>query len=216
MTGEVALAEGALGENPLARIRVPAIVAEAFDASATIISQYANSPILTQLIANIAEYIDPAAKLNAFYNLVWNVDTAVGYGLDVLGRIVGVNRVLRLPAAVPYLGFEQAAPTAYPFGEGIFYGGGNATTNYALSDAAFRRLVLAKAAANICDGSIPAINAILMALFPGYGNCYVTDGLDMTMTYTFTGPLSPVDLAIVAQSGVLPRPAGVSATIVQI
>jgi hypothetical protein len=36
---------------------------------------------------------------------------------------------------------------------------------------------------------------------------YVTDGQNMALTYTFTFPLSPIDLAIVEQSGLLPRQA---------
>ena len=68
---------------------------------------------------------------------------------------------------------------------------------------------------NICNGSIPAINQILMFIFPGMGNCYVTDGGNMTMSYTFGADLSAVQVAIITQTGILPRPAGVSATIVQ-
>jgi len=36
----------------------------------------------------------------------------------------------------------------------------------------------------------------------------------MMMTYTFEFPLSPVELAIVQNSGVLPKPTGVAATVV--
>ena len=191
-------------------------VTEKFDWFATVISQYANSPVLLQLIENMAEYIDPAALFDDFFKLVFNVNTAQGYGLDVWGRIVGVSRVLQLPQDEEYLGFEQADPSAYTFGEGIFFNNSTLTANFALSDTAFRRLILAKALANISDGSIPSINQILINLFGDYGNCYVTDGGDMTMTYTFGSALSPVDYAIVAQSGVLPRPVGVAATIVQL
>ena len=53
----------------------------------------------------------------------------------------------------------------------------------------------------------------MMNLFPHRGNCYVVDGLNMTMQYFFAFPLSPVELAIVSQSGVLPKPVGVSATV---
>ena len=45
---------------------------------------------------------------------------------------------------------------------------------------------------------------------------YVTDGLDMTMTYTFAFQLSPVQSSIVFNSGVLPRPCGVAASVVQL
>lgn len=36
----------------------------------------------------------------------------------------------------------------------------------------------------------------------------------MTMTYTFTFALTPVELAIVLNSGVLPKPTGVAASVV--
>ncbi len=69
---------------------------------------------------------------------------------------------------------------------------------------------MAKAALNITDASAPSINRILLALF---GDGYVRDNLDMTMTYVFSEPLSPVQTSIVFNSGVLPRPCGVSATV---
>lgn len=213
------MSEGAIAEYPvgggMAFESVSLAVTPRFDFMATVISQYANSATLLELIADFADYIDPAANLDAFFNLVWNVDTAQGHGLDVWGRIVGVSRVLRLPSNVPYFGFEQSSD-AHSFNEGVFYKGSEATQNFALSDTAYRRLILAKALANISDGSIASINQILVSLFSAYGNCYVTDGGDMTMTYTFGSTLSVVDFAIVSQSGVLPRPVGVSATVVQL
>jgi hypothetical protein len=153
---------------------------------------------------------------DAFFKFCWDVDTAVGYGLDRLGRVVGVSRVLHLPSTGVYFGFDQASD-AEPFDQAPFYSGAaQLTTNYNLGDDAYRKLILAKALANISDGSIPSINQILMNLFSDYGDCYVTDGGDMTMTYTFGSTLSAVDFAIVAQSGVLPKPCGVAATIVQL
>ena len=70
----------------------------------------------------------------------------------------------------------------------------------------------AKALFNVSDGSIPATNQILLNLF---GQGYVTDGLNLTMTYTFPTALTPVQYAIVLNSGVLPRPPGVSTSVVQ-
>lgn len=181
----------------------------------TVITKYANSPAICQLVQNMNDYFSPEANIDQFYDQIWNIETAVGYGLDVWGRILGVGRVLAVSQGGPYLGFEEADDaTMMPFGQGIFYAGGSVTQNYALLDDDYRTLLYAKAAANICDGSIPAINAILLLLFPGLGNCYVAEGVK-TMTYTFTFTLTPVQLAIVEESGVLPRPCGVSATVVQ-
>lgn len=184
------------------------------DVDATIISQYSSAPTLVSLIHSFNDWIDPRVNIDAFYDLIWNVDTAQGVGLDIWGRIVGVGRVLNV-AVGKYLGFEEATNvSADPFNQSPFWSGGPTTTNYPLSDAAFRLLIFAKAMANITDGSIPSINHILLTLFPGRGNCYVTDGRDMTMTYTFDFALEPFEVAIVQGSGVLPKPVGVFATVV--
>jgi hypothetical protein len=290
-----------------------------FDWWQTIISQYANSSRLTGIIGNIAGYLDQTANLDAFFDLIWNVNTAEGYGLDIWGRIVGVGRNLQILPG-DWLGFEEAQPGSDPFNDagpvtftpgfgfdegdggsfgensfglvatfgtgfltgGSFFSSYTLPTNYRLLDEDYRTLIFAKAAANITDGSIPAINQILMGLFPNRGNCYVTDcpmpqsylgfaealytsrsfnspknvsqtsgiGFEeadgapfgtqpfgvfttygdsnntggffysgtpdprMTLTYTFEFQLTPVELAIIKQSGVLPKPVGVAATVV--
>jgi len=179
----------------------------------TVISQYANSDTMLALMETFAQCIDQTENFDKFFDLMRNIDTAVGYGLDVWGRILGVGRTLTV-ATVDYFGFDEASPGPQPFNQAPFYSGQAITSNFNLVDDAYRVLLLAKAAANICDGSTPAINQILLSLFPGRGNCYVTDGLNMTMTYTFKFQLSPVELSIVTQSGVLPTPTGVTASFI--
>lgn len=179
----------------------------------TVMSQFANSPTLDQLIANMEGYIDPTQNLDSFFDLIWNVNTAQGYGLDVWGRIVGVNRILQV-ASIGYFGFLQGEPTSQGWGQAPWYSGEALTQNYPLTDEAFRVLIFAKALANICDGSIPALNQILLNLFPSRGNCFVTSGANMTMQYVFDFALSAVELSIVTFSNVLPIPAGVAVSIV--
>lgn len=185
-----------------------------FDIWATIISQYSNSPIITDLIVSMFDALDQTADIDDFFDKVFNILTAEGQGLDVWGRILGVSRVLQVPANDEYFGYEEALPDASGFGQAPFFSGQPVTDNFSLSDSAYRLLLLAKAAANISDGSIASINSILRTLFPGRGNCYCTDGRDMTMTYTFEFALTQPEFAIVSNSGVLPRPAGVSVTII--
>lgn len=181
-----------------------------FNVWKTIISQYANSPILTRLIENMFAYLDQTENFQNFFDTVMNIETAQGYGLDVWGRILNVSRTLTVPGDQNYFGFEEAGQTAQPFNQAPFYSGQQIGSNFILTDSAYRVLLFAKAAANICDGSIPAINAILMTLFPNRGNAYVVDNLDMTMTFKFEFTISPVELSIVGQSGVLPTSTGVS------
>lgn len=183
-----------------------------FDYAATVISQYANSPILTTLIANFFQYVDQTRNLDEFFDLVWNVDTAVGYGLDVWGRIVGVSRVIPVEVENVYLGFQESGD-AYPFGQASLYAGVSLTGNFELVDQAFRVLIFAKAFANVSDGSISSINHLLLSLFPNRGNCYVADNNDMTMDYVFDFALSAAELAIVQQTNVLPKPVGVDVSV---
>ncbi len=208
MLGDVPLAVEPIAASP--QIAIGPSTAYFFDPATTVLSQYANSVVLTTLVDDFAQWLDPASRFNAFYSLMWNIDTAVGYGLDVWGRILGVGRVLQVPTG-SYLGFVSDS-FASPFGFGIWYSGNRSTTNVALTDEAYRRLLLAKAALNITNASIPAINSILLNLF---GQGYVRDNLNMTITYVFSVALTPVETAIVFQSGVLPKPAGVSFTVEQ-
>jgi hypothetical protein len=141
----------------------------------TIISEYQHSAILCQLITNLNEYLDPLVDLERFYYNVWLIDTARGWGLDVLGRRVGVGRVITAPTT-RFFGFNEMGSEGIDgWDSAPWFNGDYLTTNYTLTDNAYRRLILAKAAANITDGSIPALNQMLMNLFPGRGNTYVRD-----------------------------------------
>ena len=182
----------------------------------TIISQYANSPIITTLIENWFDCLDQTVNLELFYDNIMSIDTAFGYGLDLWGRILGITRVLNIPSTGTYFGFSAAAPTVQGFSQAPFYSGTQLNNNFSLSDPSYKQLLIAKALANITNGTIPALNKILLTLFPGRGNAYVTDNGNMTMTYTFNFFLTPVEQSIVLSSGVLPKPVGVSLSIIQL
>lgn len=206
--GSNAIGDFTIGISPIGTI-------SSFDPWVTVLSQYGTSPILTAMIASFNAAVDETANLDNYFDFVFNVATAQGAGLDTWGRIVGVSRVVAIAGSAEYLGFEEAGSWV-AFNQGVFYSGTTVTNNVVLLDPDFRTLILAKAASNICDGSIPAINAILLALFPNRGACYVVDLGGMQMEYVFNFALTPIELAIVETSGVLPTPVGVSATVVQL
>lgn len=172
----------------------------------TILSQYATGPVLVPLVERMNDSLDPRVNLDMFYNQVMNVKTAVGYGLDVWGRIVGVSRYVNLSAADAF-GFTTGFK---PFGEAPFFAGFSSTNNFALPDDQFRQLILVKAIANISDCSAPSLNRLIHLLFPGRGAAYVVDSGNMSMIYRFGFSLTDVEIAILFQSGAIPHPAGVS------
>jgi hypothetical protein len=181
----------------------------------TLISQYAQSPVLTQLIDNLAQYFDMSANWNNFYQYVWNLDTAVGFGLDFWGKVLGVTRYLEIPVTAEYLGLESSGGTAsgYPFGVGVFFDGSTDTQTYALDDDTYRTLLYAKAFANICRCVIPVLNQLLRLLFSSYGDAYCLDNGNMMMTFYLGWNPTAVQLAIIEQSGVIPHPTGVGVSI---
>jgi hypothetical protein len=207
--GRAAIGGFGIGDNPLLPVWE------------TIISEYANSPRITAVLTNLYEYFDQTQNWDNFLADMLDIDTAFGYGLDVWGRILGVRRNILLTSTTKYFGFEQGTAggdidTFGPRGEGPFYSGEILTASYALTDSAYRQLLLAKAAWNITTCTIPAINALLMMLF---GNtttgqiCYCKDTGNMTMVFFFNFVLSPLQASLVFQTGVMPKPCGVAATV---
>jgi hypothetical protein len=154
----------------------------------TILSQYGNSATITQLIHNMNAYIDPCADIDNFYNVVWNVETAEGFGLDIWGRIVGL-----------------------PTGRYIY-----TSPVTVLTDAQFLPLILVKALSNISITSSASFNQLLNNLFAGRGRSYVSDQGNMQMRYTFEFTPLPYEVQIMTQPGIFLRPAGVQVSILLI
>lgn len=180
----------------------------------TILAQYANSPKLLALIDKFNSAIDPSTLIDDFYNKVWNINTAEGWGLDVWGRIVGVARVVYLPnLSTNFFGFHEAGSWK-SWGFAPFWSGDQTglSKKYVLLDSEYRVLIKAKAAKNISDCSTKSINKILQSLFGS--SCYSVDNRDMTMTLVFPTALSTIQLSILLQSDVIPRPIGVRSFII--
>ena len=186
--GSNAIGSFAIGESPIGDI-------PASDVLQTVIDQYSNSPILTSIITSFAAAVDQTENFQSFYDNVWNVDTATGYGLDLWGRIVGVSRVLEITTmAGNWFGFAGTGAKGFYTGSktqsgGTFYTGAGLTTtsSYTIIDDDYRLLIKAKMAANITDCSIPSLNNILRALFPNRGNAYVVDNYSAQSYFGFAG-----------------------------
>ena len=205
---------------------------------ATLLSQYANSPILTALIESMNDAIDPATDIDLFYSKLWDIDTATGYGLDVWGRIVGIGRTLDVPVTGKYFSFARTGLTtaiAGNFNNAVFNTRSSLQSTYVLSDDAYRTLILFKAFTNVTNCSIPSLNTAARVLLGGIGTffyitpgyvdpgyvaaesssrAWVIDNGGMSLTYKFDFPLTPIEVSIVTKPGLLPSPTGVSVTVI--
>ncbi|EIZ9495703.1 DUF2612 domain-containing protein [Cronobacter sakazakii] len=187
----------------------------------TILTQYADSPKLKSLIYSFNDSVGIEGFLEDFYDVIWNIQTADTYGLDVWGKIVVVSRQLTVTQNEEYFGFDEATSTPpvvddpQPFNQAPFYTGEVSTSTVTLTNDIYRKLIMMKAAANISDCTIPNLNKLLNFMFGESGRCYVRNDGEMVMSYIFEFPLSTAELAIVQSSGAIPSPIGVTVNIVQ-
>ncbi|QNT78293.1 DUF2612 domain-containing protein [Entomobacter blattae] len=180
----------------------------------TVIAQYANAPVLNGLLGALNAESDPRQFWEEFVLTFWDIETAQGYGLDIWGKIVGVERAIS-SITTTWFGFqEETTALARPFGQitgqGVFWDGMTVLSHQTLlSDDDYRGLILAKAAANISDGSIASLNAILSRLFAQKGRIYLKDNRDMSLTVVTEWEIGQNDLALLKIIIAVLRPAGV-------
>lgn len=178
------------------------------DVKQTLISQYANSPTIVEMIERMNDAIDPSVDFETMRSFCLDIDTAQGFGLDIIGKIVVIGRELRIPSSENYFGFSEGAGY-FPFDDGVFFDEQSSTQSYLLTDDAYRQLIKVKMLANITATNTPSINKLLQLLFSGRGRCYVVDLRGMAMMYTFEFALQDYERSILTQSGALPNPGGV-------
>lgn len=186
-------------------------------------------------LASLNSSIDPAVSLASLRTNVWGaVSTTTPeagggvtfrYGLDVWGRIVGVNKNLFIPATITnWFGFAEAFSGSYKWTN--FYDGVSAVrppyamwdgTTYTttpmlvLSNTQMQQAILAKAYANISSCSSYALNQVVRKLF-GARVC-VYDLGSMGMQVNFESAPTTDQSNLINYGSVLPHASGVAVTI---
>ncbi|MGO8696007.1 MAG: DUF2612 domain-containing protein [Rectinemataceae bacterium] len=187
---------------------------------ALLIMQYMNMPNANAFLAAIV------TKL-MIYDLIvsvrdgYNLNTAVGAQQDILGKYVGVNRVITgVDFTRQYFGFMRAGTTApYTFQPLMVAGAAAPDTQflragalnnslYSLDDTEFGELLAYRVSLNYMPPTDESIDQFMLEFFGS--EAYATDNMNMTMTYTFSSKSIYQRWATIMQSeDLLPRPAGV-------
>ncbi|MEX3929733.1 DUF2612 domain-containing protein, partial [Paraburkholderia sp. BR10936] len=152
----------------------------------------------------------------------YDIDHVTGISLDVIGRIVGVSRILQGAAPRTFFGFngepDQTSfpnPYAGPFTRGQRLGGkwyryGGAIADSATAnDEEMRTLIRMKVVKNYQDASLPNLITGAMILTGGaYANA--VDNLDMTVTlFIIRSRVTPFVEFVLNYMDLLPRASGV-------
>ena len=138
-----------------------------FNIDKVVQSQYANSKRINDIINNFWDCINPENDIKNIYDKIINLNTAVGFGLDIWGRIVAISReFISVELKNKYLGFDP---------QGIHHTRIDTLDNapfyqkidgkVLLSDEGYRFYILIKALINISNSSLYNLNSMLNMLF---------------------------------------------------
>lgn len=182
-------------------------------------SQYQNSPkLLAWAEVNFGILHDATSLIE---NLVidFDLDSAVGNQLDILGIIIGVGREIAVPIDDMFFSWDDGGDSpAFPGWDlGVWYDDNSLYDDLrVLPDEHYRLLLKAKVAANQWDGSAQGMQAAWNFIYSGTDK-YVTvfDNQDMTIIIGILDPdIDDLTKALITR-GYLPlKPQGVEITYV--
>lgn len=179
------------------------------DYTALITSQHNDKPkFVAMTTSDVEPYVDIE---NILLNipLYYDVDTAIGSALDVIGEWVGASRNIPIPLTGVYFEWDSTALVGWDSGswQGEFDPVSGLTS---LPDDSYRKLIKAKIAANRWDGTIESAYDIWVEIFTDSA-IIIQDNQDMSMVVGVAGTkLGAIDQALLTGGYIALKPAGVS------
>lgn len=177
------------------------------DYQALVTSEYQGQPKFMAMIAAVTGVYVQIQNILSSLIILFDVDTAIGSQLDVIGQWVGASRNVAIPIPGVVFTWDGTAAEGWDFGTWNGISGSSVIT--VLPDDAYRTLIKAKIAANSWDGTIPSAYAIWSILFPTY-DIIIQDNEDMTMLTAIIGTVpDSLTVALFTQGYLALRPEGV-------
>ncbi len=153
----------------------------------------------------------------------FNLDTAAGQQLTILGKIVDVPRLIfGLDLGHEFFNFTRYAgiPASNGFNrwttpnDTMLLSRWRTDTSYTATDFELLALIKLKIMYNNYYTSLGTIKAALYDVFAG--DIDIVDNLDFTITYNFKQPYYNVATICTFLGNILPKPMGVGITVVQV
>lgn len=157
------------------------------------------------------------------FNGVFDLDTAGGNQLTILGRIVGVPRnIYGLDLTHEFFNFTRWVGVPASIGCAR-WGSANSTylvsrwqtsATYSTTDFELRALIKLRIIYNNYYKSMDAVKNAIYAAFAG--GIDIIDNLNYTLTFNVTAPYYNVGIICNYLGNILPKPMGVTATVVNV
>ena len=168
------------------------------------ISQYANSPKFVALVDGLRAMFNNAKLIGDWYNIVYNLKTAKGFGLDIWGKILNQG------CSFKYTNQTTGVVTEYYLKGEITVDG--TTFSAEEVEELYRKILFMKVISLITNATDKSLNELLQFYFDGR-RVYVIQYDTMKLRYVFEIAVNKLEKSIFT-SGLLPKPTGVGATFV--
>ena len=179
-----------------------------------ITSWHADKPRFVNTVAVLVQPLVEAQAMLQQLTADFDIDTAIGVQLDMVGQWVGRSRYIQQPIEGVYFAFDLPNDRV-GFDQGHWKGPYDSVEGVvALDDETYRTVLKLQAIANSWDGTIPSIADQFDAVFPGVviDDKGDTAGGLMSMEVLVPGQhLSSLLLAVLQQDFML-KPSGVRTT----
>ena len=175
----------------------------------SLVTSYNQKPKFVAMIKALTDGLYSFQELANIVPSLFNIDTAVGQQLDVLGQWIGFPRTLNISKQwfsfnEPYEGFDMGE--WYVFGDVPY-------TSVTLTDQLYRIILKAKILVNNFDGTRPAFEAILNQLFTLSDVTYkIVQTAPMTLVIHTQGTINQVVFFLLTENIFKIIPMGVSVT----
>lgn len=181
----------------------------ASDYRALVPSQNADKEKFLAVLDALTEASVQLQTMAAQWPQMYDLDTALGVQLDIIGEWVGISRLLPVPVSGVY--FEWDGLAAVGWEVGVWQGPFDPSSGLvALNDEDYRRLIRTKILINQWDGSQEQMLAIWNQFLPNNRPGIVVDNQDMTISLGFEGgPITGLQLAVLQLGLPLIKPSGV-------
>lgn len=151
-----------------------------------ITSQYSELPKFTEVIRQLATPFTDIQALLSGLPQAFDLDTATGDQLDVVGEWIGLSRTL--PVLVTGIYFAWDDTTATSFDNGVWQGPFDPDEGLvSMGDDDYRRLLKTKIRVNYWDGSLEELALIWNEFLPSQRYGIVVDNQDMTLSLGYEG-----------------------------
>lgn len=177
------------------------------DYLALITSQHQDKPNFIETVsASVAPYIAVQNVLKSLSES-FDIDTATGEQLDILGAWIGRPRRIETPLTGVYFAWDSAPG----WESGVWQGAFDPDSGLVdLPDDAYRLLLKAKIAANSWDGSVNSAYDIWSNIFDNDIILLIQDNQDMSIVIGIVGDsLSAVERSLLINGYIPLKPAGV-------